>query len=398
MIYGGGAILLVGALYYVFLFPQYPIYDNLPEYPPPPSRNANAFQDYYEAASKIEPDGKDFKKVAGVVIEFATAGFPLSATLAAYSAEMNERYQDALDRFREGTRKETCHVYLEYYDLEVQKMRAAGELSKPEGMFTGLLLRAPEDIGGYTEKEWIKEGHRSTELKGDVTQGLLLLAFVESVNAIVIADASGTASAIPYFGEVLRAANHLEEDHLHPVWFLGSILRDRTVRCLSRFAKRDAATGDLTGLLPILQEARSRIRPLTRARLLAVSSPLLRNVFVGRLLRGSAQQQSDLQMDMTVAEQASSQAVLDLFILRIALESARKAAGEWPKNLDGLGGILGGKIPADPFSGAPYRMVLRDGKPLLYCVGPDGVDQEGETKWNPEKGIASEGDLLEYWD
>ncbi len=397
MIYAGGAILLLAILYYVFLYPQYPIYDNLPGYPPPPPRDENAFQNYYEAASKIEPDEGDFHRVSDVVIEFATAGFPLSATLPAFSAETDEKYKDGLTLFREGTKKKYCHVYLEYYDLEIQKMRAEGGLRGSGGMFSSLLIRTSENIGGYSENEWIKAGRRSTEIKGDVTQGLLLFSFVEAVRAMVIADASGAVSASDEFGNVLRAANHLEEDHIHPVWVLGSVLRDRTVKCLSRFAERDAATESLDKLLPMLEEARSRIHPLTIEYLLALSAPLLENVHVGRLLRGPARKQADMQMDMMVSEQTSSRAILDLFILRVALESARKATGEWPKSLNELGDFLGGKIPSDPFSGAPYKMIMKDGKPLLYCVGPDGVDQNGEKEWNPEKGIDSEGDILEYW-
>ena len=203
-LYAGGAMLLVGVLYYVFLYPQYPFYENLPEYPSPPPRDENAFYDYYEAASTIQPDENDFMKASRALIEFASAGFPLSATLPAFSAEMNEKCKDALDHFREGTTRENCHVYLEYYDLEIEKMRATGALRRPGGTFSGLLLRTSEEIEDYPEREWIKEGHRSTELRGEVTQSLLLLAFVDAVNAMVIADASGTASAAPHFGDVLR--------------------------------------------------------------------------------------------------------------------------------------------------------------------------------------------------
>ena len=58
------------------------------------------------------------------------------------------------------------------------------------------------------------------------------------------------------------------------------------------------------------------------------------------------------------------------------------------------------RIPEDPFAllepGATVRLNVDtpDFHPIVYSVGPDGVDQKGEVVYNPEKGIKSEGDII----
>jgi hypothetical protein len=51
-------------------------------------------------------------------------------------------------------------------------------------------------------------------------------------------------------------------------------------------------------------------------------------------------------------------------------------------------------VPVDPFSGSgsPLKLVMIDGEPVVYSVGPDGVDDGGLKDSN--MGRNPEGDLL----
>ena len=59
---------------------------------------------------------------------------------------------------------------------------------------------------------------------------------------------------------------------------------------------------------------------------------------------------------------------------------ARENDGNYPETLE----ALGGELPLDPFSGKPFRYVVKpseDGKPgfLLYSVGRNGIDEDGRN-------------------
>ena len=47
----------------------------------------------------------------------------------------------------------------------------------------------------------------------------------------------------------------------------------------------------------------------------------------------------------------------------------------------------------DPFTGRPY--LSRDS--ILYSLGPDGVDHQGEVPYDPTNGTFSSGDALRLW-
>jgi hypothetical protein len=63
----------------------------------------------------------------------------------------------------------------------------------------------------------------------------------------------------------------------------------------------------------------------------------------------------------------------------IALVIERRRRGAWAKRLDDLAPHALPAPPADCFGGAPLRYVLRDGRPLLYSVGPDRDDDGGRA-------------------
>ena len=70
-----------------------------------------------------------------------------------------------------------------------------------------------------------------------------------------------------------------------------------------------------------------------------------------------------------------------LTVTLIALELHHRRAGAWPSSLDQLSPDLLPALPPDPFTGKPLRYLPPQGEratPLLYSVGPDGIDDGGK--------------------
>lgn len=67
----------------------------------------------------------------------------------------------------------------------------------------------------------------------------------------------------------------------------------------------------------------------------------------------------------------------DATIVAVALEIHRRRHGTYPATLDELVPTLLPAIPPDRYTGKPLNYRLRDGKPLLYSVGVDRVDDKG---------------------
>jgi len=65
--------------------------------------------------------------------------------------------------------------------------------------------------------------------------------------------------------------------------------------------------------------------------------------------------------------------------LLVALHRFRDLEGGWPETLDALVPEFLSRIPSDPHDGQPLRYRLLDGGPMLWSVGPDGLDQSGFT-------------------
>lgn len=74
----------------------------------------------------------------------------------------------------------------------------------------------------------------------------------------------------------------------------------------------------------------------------------------------------------------------DLVLTVLELEATRRRNGVWPHSLDELKFAAGGELARDPFDGSTVRYQYRDGRPLLYILGPDRDDDEG-------RGMASSG-------
>ena len=74
----------------------------------------------------------------------------------------------------------------------------------------------------------------------------------------------------------------------------------------------------------------------------------------------------------------------DLVLTVLELEMTRRRIGGWPDTLDELEFAAGGEPVRDPFDGSAVRYLRRDGRPLIYILGPDRDDDDG-------RGMASVG-------
>jgi len=77
------------------------------------------------------------------------------------------------------------------------------------------------------------------------------------------------------------------------------------------------------------------------------------------------------------------QAELRCTMAALAAERYRREHGRWPESLQQLAPRYLGAVPLDPFDNQPLRFRrLWDGL-IIYSVGPDGDDQDGELmNWN----------------
>ncbi len=73
----------------------------------------------------------------------------------------------------------------------------------------------------------------------------------------------------------------------------------------------------------------------------------------------------------------------DATLVVIALEQWRREHGNWPERLEQLVPKYLEAVPADQFDGRNLRYLARSEGLLLYSVGRDGLDEDG----NPEKDL-----------
>jgi len=68
------------------------------------------------------------------------------------------------------------------------------------------------------------------------------------------------------------------------------------------------------------------------------------------------------------------QADLGATALLLAAERHRLKTGDWPASISAIDPTLLSASPVDPFTGNPFRMERRDGRVVVYSVGPDLKD------------------------
>ncbi len=61
----------------------------------------------------------------------------------------------------------------------------------------------------------------------------------------------------------------------------------------------------------------------------------------------------------------------------IAAERHRKKTGKWPESVAAIDRTLLRNPPADPFTGASFRLEHHDGQLFVYSLGPNGMDEHG---------------------
>ena len=64
-------------------------------------------------------------------------------------------------------------------------------------------------------------------------------------------------------------------------------------------------------------------------------------------------------------------------IILLAAERHRRKSGDWPSSVAGIDRALLPDPPVDPFSGQAFKMERRDGRLLVYSIGPDLKDEHG---------------------
>lgn len=75
--------------------------------------------------------------------------------------------------------------------------------------------------------------------------------------------------------------------------------------------------------------------------------------------------------------------IQDGALVALALELWHRRHGEWPAKLDELVPDLLPAVPPDRVDGQPLRYVIRDGRPILYSVGRNGLDDGGVSTEQP---------------
>ena len=127
-------------------------------------------------------------------------------------------------------------------------------------------------------------------------------------------------------------------------------------------------------------------RGLDRVRAWAARPPWERDAFVDHEVEGASalwRQRHFFSLSVmptfpTVALQE------DMFTMRPRRPPHRRPPapprhGEWPETLESLTPALLPRVPIDMFDGMALRYTLRDGRPLLYSVGHDAIDDDGRV-------------------
>jgi hypothetical protein len=74
----------------------------------------------------------------------------------------------------------------------------------------------------------------------------------------------------------------------------------------------------------------------------------------------------------------------DAALVGLAVELHRRRTGVYPASLDEVADRFPAGLPPDWIDGRPLRYAVRDGRPTVYSLGPDGDDDGGEL---PEGGF-----------
>lgn len=76
--------------------------------------------------------------------------------------------------------------------------------------------------------------------------------------------------------------------------------------------------------------------------------------------------------------------------LLVAAERHRLQTGDWPPSIEAIDREILPNPPVDPYSGRSFLMQHRDGRLLIYSIGPNGVDEQGS--YNVRKWVTGDSD------
>ncbi|USO00083.1 MAG: hypothetical protein H6810_05315 [Phycisphaeraceae bacterium] len=86
----------------------------------------------------------------------------------------------------------------------------------------------------------------------------------------------------------------------------------------------------------------------------------------------------------------------DATLTAVAMELYRRDTGDWPATPDELVPRYLPSAPADPFDGKPLKLTIREGRPVLYSIGPDLNDDGGDPgDVGPGKALRSTADTAD---
>lgn len=93
-------------------------------------------------------------------------------------------------------------------------------------------------------------------------------------------------------------------------------------------------------------------------------------------------QESDGPVGRSCAARDLTETQRDVALIVLALESSRRATGNWPAALTDLIPAYLRRLPLDPFTGKPLRYIppaSAESHPVLYSTGVDAVDDGGKA-------------------
>lgn len=93
-------------------------------------------------------------------------------------------------------------------------------------------------------------------------------------------------------------------------------------------------------------------------------------------------QESEGPIGRSCAARDLTETQRDVALVVLALESARRARGQWPATLAELVPAYLPRLPLDPFTGKPLRYIApssQSERPIVYSVGVDAVDDGGKA-------------------
>ncbi|MFO0961099.1 MAG: hypothetical protein U0800_27270 [Isosphaeraceae bacterium] len=103
-------------------------------------------------------------------------------------------------------------------------------------------------------------------------------------------------------------------------------------------------------------------------------------------------------VDQAEVADTRSRCELATLVALLAAERHRRKTGEWPESIDAIGAEFLPRKPDDPYTGGPFRVSHRDGRYVVYSVGPNLADDGGEYDAKTWRKGGPDDNVAEAWD